>query len=301
MGFKSGFITIIGRPNVGKSTFMNQVLGQKIAIMSDKPQTTRNKISGIHTTADSQLIFIDTPGVHKPKHELGSFMNNIAISSLNHVDCVLFMVSGIENVGPGDRMIMEHLKKVKVPVFLIVNKLDLAKDKHRLSQTVQAYKDEFEFAKVYEISALTRYNVDYLLEEIAEVLEEGPQYYPSDQITDHPERFIISEIIREKVLHSTRDEVPHSVAVVIESLTRDEENPNLINVMATIMVERDSQKGILIGKGGEMLKKIGTQARQEIKNILGSKVFLETFVKVKKDWRNKKLDLADFGYKNEDY
>lgn len=301
MKFKSGFVSIIGRPNVGKSTFMNQVLGQKIAIMSPKAQTTRNKISGIYTTKESQVVFIDTPGIHKPKNELGKFMTKTALNSLNSVDVVLFMVSAIENLGPGDQYIIEELKKVKSPVYLIVNKVDLAKDKARLAQTVQTYQEAYPFAKTLEISAMNRYNVDILLEEIGKDLEEGPQYYPSDQITDHPERFLIAEIIREKVLHTTRDEIPHSVAVIIERLYRDEKLDNLINVEATILVERDSQKGIVIGKKGEMLKKIGTMAREEIKNILGSKVFLETFVKVKKDWRNKKLDLRDLGYREDEY
>ena len=213
--FKSGFVSIIGRPNVGKSTFLNQVLGKKIAIMSDKPQTTRNKIQGVITDADSQTIFIDTPGIHKPKHELGKFMTDLAIGTLNEVDAVMFMVNATEKVGKGDRFIIEHLQNVKQPVFLVINKIDLI-TKEELLTVIASFREEYNFAGIIPISAMTGENVETLISVIKEALPEGPQFYPSDYITDHPERFIISELIREKVLHLTHEEVPHSVAVVID-------------------------------------------------------------------------------------
>ncbi len=297
--FVSGFITIIGRPNVGKSTFINRVLGQKIAIMSDKPQTTRNKIQGIHTTSSSQMIFIDTPGVHKPKHELGRTLTNNAINAIKGVDAILFMVPANEKLGPGDLFIIEQLKNSKLPVFLVINKIDTLRDKGILSDKIEEYKEHLKIERVFKISALNGDNVIEMLDALEEYLPEGPMYFPSDQITDHPERFIISEIIREKILFLTRDEVPHSVAVIIESMKKPNENENLVEISATIIVERDSQKGIVIGKGGLMLKEVGTKARVEIKDLLGTPVFLELFVKVKKDWRNKKMDLKNFGITNE--
>ena len=298
--FKSGFISIVGRPNVGKSTFLNRVLGKKIAIMSDKPQTTRNKIQGVITDEASQTIFIDTPGIHKPKHELGKFMTDLAIGTLNQVDAIMFMVNATEKIGKGDRFILEHLKAVKQPVYLIINKIDLLK-KEELLGVIASFKEEHEFTGIIPISALTGENLDTLLEVMKENLPEGPQFYPSDYITDHPERFIISELIREKVLHLTHEEVPHSVAVVIDKIEKSPEGKNLIDVMATIVVERSSQKGILIGKGGKMLKDIGTLARKDITNLLGTKIYLELWVKVQKDWRNKKLYLNDFGYSDKEY
>ncbi|HAX73441.1 MAG TPA: GTPase Era [Firmicutes bacterium] len=297
--FKSGFISIIGRPNVGKSTFLNQVLGKKIAIMSDKPQTTRNKIQGVITDADSQIIFIDTPGIHKPKHKLGEFMTDLAIGTLNEVDCVMLMVNATEQVGKGDRFIIEQLQDVKQPVFLIINKIDLI-TKEELFHVIESFKNEYAFTEIIPISAKTGENVDRLITVIKNFLPEGPQFYPSDHITDHPERFIISELVREKVLHLTREEVPHSVAVVIDKIEKIE-GKNTIDVMATIVVERSSQKGILIGKNGKMLKDIGTLARKDIQNLLGTKIYLELWVKVQKDWRNKKLYLNDFGYNSNEY
>ncbi len=297
--FVSGFITIIGRPNVGKSTFVNRVLGQKIAIMSDKPQTTRNKIQGIYTTNDSQMIFIDTPGVHKPKHELGRTLTNNAIGAIKGVDAILFMVPADEKMGPGDKFIIEQLKKSKLPIFLVINKIDTVRDRGSLNEKIEEYKEHLDVEKVFKISALNGDNVIEMLDDLREYLPEGPMYFPSDQITDHPERFIISEIIREKILFLTRDEVPHSVAVIIESMKKPNENENLVEISATVVVERDSQKGIVIGKKGSMLKEVGTRARMEIKDLLGTPVFLELFVKVKKDWRNKKLDLKNFGITNE--
>lgn len=297
--YKSGFVAIIGRPNVGKSTFLNQVLGKKIAIMSDKPQTTRNKIQGVITDENSQTIFIDTPGIHKPKHELGKFMTDLAIGTLNEVDAVLFMVNATEKAGKGDRFILEHLKRVKQPVYLCINKIDLL-TKEELLGVIASFREEYDFTGIIPISALTGENVQTLIEVVKEVLPEGPQFYPSDYITDHPERFIISEMIREKVLHLTREEVPHSVAVVIEKIEKPADS-DTVDVMAAIVVERSSQKGILIGKGGKMLKDIGTLARKDINALLGTKIYLELWVKVQKDWRNKKLYLNDFGYGEDQY
>ena len=299
MTFKSGFVAILGRPNVGKSTFLNHVMGQKIAIMSDKAQTTRNKIMGIYTTDQEQIVFIDTPGIHKPKTALGDFMVESAYSTLREVDTVLFMISADEARGKGDDMIMERLKAAKVPVILVVNKIDKVHPNQLLSQ-IDDYRKQMDFKEVVPISALQGNNVSHLVDILSENLEEGYQYFPADQITDHPECFLVSEMIREKVLLLTREEIPHSVAVVIDSMNRDEETDK-VRIRATIMVERDSQKGIIIGKGGSMLKKIGSLARRDIELMLGDKVFLETWVKVKKNWRDKKLDLADFGYNKKEY
>ncbi|MFJ7991287.1 GTPase Era [Peribacillus frigoritolerans] len=298
-GYKSGFISIIGRPNVGKSTFLNRVIGQKIAIMSDKPQTTRNKVQGVLTQNDSQMIFIDTPGIHKPKHKLGDFMMKVATNTLKEVDLILFMINATEGYGRGDEFIIEKLQSVKTPVFLVVNKID-AMHPDDLLPIIEKYQQLYPFAAVVPISALEGNNVDTLLEQIKEHLPEGPQFYPADQVTDHPERFIISELVREKVLHLTREEIPHSVAVVIDSIKKMD-NSNTINVMATIVVERDSQKGIVIGKQGKMLKEVGSRARVDIENLLGSKVFLELWVKVQKDWRNKASQLRDYGFNESEY
>lgn len=296
--FKSGFIAIIGRPNVGKSTFMNRVIGQKIAIMSDKAQTTRNKIQGVLTTNDYQMIFIDTPGIHKPKHRLGDFMVQIAESTLNEVDTILFMINADEGYGRGDQYIIDLLQKVNQPVYLVVNKIDkIHPDK--LIQLIDQYKDFYSFEEIIPISALEGNNVNHLLEVLTDKLPEGPQYYPTDQVTDHPERFIISELIREKVLHHTKEEIPHSIAVVIENIEKNE-NEKLL-VQATIVTERSSQKGILIGKQGSMLKKIGQQSRRDIEALLGSKVYLELWVRVKKDWRNKQNQLNEFGFRLDEY
>ncbi|PAW30178.1 GTPase Era [Peribacillus simplex] len=298
-GYKSGFISIIGRPNVGKSTFLNRVIGQKIAIMSDKPQTTRNKVQGVLTQNDSQMIFIDTPGIHKPKHKLGDFMMKVATNTLKEVDLILFMINATEGYGRGDEFIIEKLQSVKTPVFLVVNKID-AMHPDDLLPIIEKYQQLYPFAVVVPISALEGNNVDTLLEQIKEHLPEGPQFYPADQVTDHPERFIISELVREKVLHLTREEIPHSVAVVIDSIKKMD-NSDTINVMATIVVERDSQKGIVIGKQGKMLKEVGSRARVDIENLLGSKVFLELWVKVQKDWRNKASQLRDYGFNESEY
>lgn len=297
--YKSGFVSIIGRPNVGKSTFINRVIGQKIAIMSDKPQTTRNKIQGVYTTDHSQIIFIDTPGIHKPKHKLGDFMMKVAQNTLKEVDLILFMVNAEEGLGKGEEFIIERLKETNTPVFLVINKIDQVHP-DELLPIIDQYKDKFSFQEIVPISALQGNNVETLLQEIESYLPEGPQYYPSDQVTDHPERFIISELVREKVLHLTREEVPHSVAVVIDSIEKRENN-KAVYVAATIVVERDSQKGIIIGKQGKMLKEIGQRARVDIENLLGSKVFLELWVKVQKDWRNRLSQLRDFGFREDEY
>lgn len=297
--YKSGFISIIGRPNVGKSTFLNRVIGQKIAIMSDKPQTTRIKIQGVLTTDDAQMIFIDTPGIHKPKHKLGDFMMKVAQNTLKEVDLILFMVNAEEIFGRGEQYIIEKLKTIQTPVFLVINKIDKVHP-DELFAIIDSYKDKHDFDEIVPISALEGNNVENLLELIKNYLPEGPQYYPADQVTDHPERFIISELIREKALHLTREEVPHSLAVVIDKIERKKDS-GVVHVMATVIVERPSQKGIIIGKQGLMLKEIGQRARVEIENLLGSKVYLELWVKVEKDWRNKMSQLRDFGYREDEY
>ncbi|MBM7607047.1 GTP-binding protein Era [Lysinibacillus composti] len=298
--YKSGFISIIGRPNVGKSTFLNRVIGQKIAIMSDKPQTTRNKIQGVLTREQSQMIFIDTPGIHKPKHKLGEFMIKVSKNTLREVDVIMFMVNAEQGLGKGDEFILELLEGTQTPVFLVVNKIDQIHP-DEIVGIIDSYKSKYNFAEIIPISALQGNNVDNLLEVIEKYLPQGPQYYPADQVTDHPERFIISELIREKVLHLTREEIPHSIAVVIDRIKRDDENENMIRVQATIMVERDSQKGIVIGKRGALLKEVGSLARKDIELLLGSKVYLELWVKVQKDWRNKSTHLRDFGYREDEY
>lgn len=296
--FKSGFVAIVGRPNVGKSTFMNYVLGQKIAIMSDKAQTTRNKIQGVYTNQDCQIVFLDTPGIHKPKHELGNFMVESAYSALKEVDAVLFMVNAAEKRGPGDDFIIEKLKKIKTPVFLVLNKIDLISPDELLDR-VESYQETIPFAGIIPISVLQGNNVQELMKTLMNHLPEGPQYYPSDQITDHPEYFVVSELIREKILHLTKEEIPHSVAVTVDKMQKDEFDK--VHVYANIIVERPTQKGIIIGKGGKLLKEIGVRARKDIEQLLGNKVYLELWVKVEKDWRKKKSHLQDFGYRTTDY
>ena len=296
--FKSGFVAIVGRPNVGKSTFMNYVLGQKIAIMSDKAQTTRNKIQGVYTKDNAQIVFLDTPGIHKPKHELGEFMVKSAYSALKEVDAVLFMVNVSEKRGPGDDFIIEKIKGIKTPIFLVLNKIDLVTPEVLLER-VESYKDALDFAGVFPISVLQGNNVNELMEALIEALPEGPQYYPADQITDHPEYFVVSELIREKILQLTQEEIPHSVAVTVDKMQKDEFDK--VHVYANIIVERKSQKGIIIGKGGRLLKEIGTRARRDIQQLLGNKVYLELWVKVEKDWRKRKSNLQEYGYKETDY
>ncbi|MNO62418.1 GTPase Era [compost metagenome] len=291
--FKSGFIAIVGRPNVGKSTLMNHVIGQKIAIMSDKPQTTRNKIHGVYTTDSMQVVFLDTPGIHKRQSKLGDFMNNTALNTLGEVEAVLFLVDAAEGLGGGDRFIIEQLKNVRTPVFLVMNKIDRI-EPEALLPLIEEYRKLYEFAEIVPISAKLGNNVNTLLDQVEKYLPEGPQYYPEDQVTDHPEQFVCAELIREKILHLTREEVPHSIAVTIEDM-KVEEN-GVVYLSAVIFVERDSQKGIIIGKQGAMLKEIGKRARHDIENLLGSKIFLELWVKVKKDWRNQERILRDLGF-----
>lgn len=297
-GFKSGFVAIIGRPNVGKSTLLNRVVAQKIAIMSDKAQTTRNKIQGVYTTDNEQIVFIDTPGIHKPKTKLGDFMVETAYSALREVDAILFMVSADQPRGRGDDFIIERLKNAKAPIYLVINKIDTIHP-DQLLPIIDDYRKELEFKEIVPISATEGNNVDTLLATLTSDLPEGPQFYPDDQVTDHPEYFIVSELIREKILHMTEQEVPHSIAVITESMKRDEFDK--VHIQATIVVERDSQKGIIIGKGGKMLKNIGIKSRKDIENLLGNKVYLELWVKVQKNWRDKNKDLQNFGYKEMDY
>jgi len=297
--YKSGFVTIIGRPNVGKSTFINGVLKQKIAIMSDKAQTTRNTIQGIYTDEEAQIVFIDTPGIHKPKHELGKVINNMATSSARDVDIILFMVPFDEPLGKGDKYIMDMIENADIPIFLLINKIDLAKNKNEVLKSIAIYNDKFNFAEIIPISAMTLDNVDHLIDVIKDKLEEGPKYYPDDVITNHPVKFIIQEIIREKILHLTKEEIPHSVAVQILSMKKDDDG--MLNINANIIIERKSQKGIIIGKQGSMLQKIGTRSRKEIKKRLGTPVFLDLWVKIQKDWRNNETRLNEYGYKLDDY
>ncbi len=289
-------MAIVGRPNVGKSTFMNYVIGQKIAIMSNVPQTTRNKIRGIYTTDEEQIIFIDTPGIHKAHNKLGDYMVQSSLSTLNEVDAIMFMVAANEERGAGDNFIIEHLKQVNKPVYLIINKIDLI-NPNKMLEIMDTYKDALDWKEVVPISATQGNNVSELMDTLSKQLPEGPQYYPEDQVTDHPERFIVAELIREKVLMLTRQEVPHSVAVVIDSLKRQDKRK--IHVQATIIVDRPTQKGIVIGHGGQMLKKIGTLAREDIERLLGDQVYLELWVKVSEGWRDKQSLLQSYGYRKD--
>lgn len=292
--FKSGFVAVVGRPNVGKSTLINALIGDKIVIVSDKAQTTRNRIICVYTDQEKQIVFMDTPGIHKPKHKLGEFMVTAAVDSLKEVEAVLFLVAANEKRGPGDNFIIEQLEKVKVPVYLCVNKIDTL-TKEALLKVIVSYQDAYPFAGVIPISALEKENLDVLLKELTSTLPEGPQYFPEDMITDQPERLLISDMIREKILLTTRDEVPHSIAVEVEEMkTRDD---GTTYIRATIFVERDSQKGIIIGNKGAMLKQLGAQSRLDIQRLLGTKVYLDLWVKVKKDWRNKSGMLSELGYK----
>lgn len=299
--FKSGFVSIIGRPNVGKSTLLNNFLEMKLAIVSPRAQTTRNRIQGIYTTDNEQIIFIDTPGIHKPKNELGNVMNEFAYSALDGIDLILMLVDASVPIGDGDLFIIEQLKKSKIPVILVLNKVDLITDEELLKVNIDGYKNAYCFDGGITISAKENFNVDKLKKMIVDRLEVGPMYYPYDQVLDLPERFVVAELIREKVLLNTLEEVPHSVAVTIESFKPSLNNKNLLEISATIIVERPSQKKIIIGKGGSMIKKIGSSARVDIVKFLGQKVYLELFVKVETNWRNNKKYLNEFGYKIDDY
>lgn len=295
--FKSGFVAIIGRPNVGKSTLLNSLIGKKIAIMSDKPQTTRNEIIGILTKKDVQMVFIDTPGVHKPKNNLGEFMMDAVKKNLKNVDVILYLVDGTQSIGKGEEYIIELLKTVKAPVILGINKIDLS-PKEQILPIIEAYKDLYHFKNIIPISALKKENFQELEDRILENLKPGPQYYPSEDTSNVSETVLVSEIIREKVLMLTEEEVPHSVAVVIE-LIEEEESGNLVKVFASIFVERKSQKGILIGKQGSMLKRIGKMSRVELERMWGMKVYLNILIKVKEGWRKRDMDLRNFGYRRE--
>ena len=294
-GFKSGFVTVIGRPNVGKSTLVNALIGEKVAIISSKPQTTRNRISAVYTDEEKQIVFIDTPGIHKPKNKLGEYMVHAARTTLGEVDVVLFMVDHSETVGPGDRYIMDILKTVKTPVLLVVNKLDLIRpDVYK--KIFEAYAGMGVFDEVIGISAVNGMNLAQLVGAIGRRLPEGPRYFPEDMVTDQPERFIISEIIREKLLNTLYDEVPHGIAVGIQSIEK-RQGEEMVDVHAVIYCEKKSHKGIIIGKNGKVLKGVGVQARREIEHLLGSKVFLEIWVKVKESWRDRENLLDKFGYR----
>lgn len=295
--FRSGFAALVGRPNVGKSTILNRLIGQKIAIISDKPQTTRNKIRCVLTTDEAQVIFLDTPGIHKPKHKLGEFMNQEAQGAFGEVDLILYVVDAAGGLGGGDQFIIERLKTVKTPVMLVINKIDQVK-KEDILPLITRFQQEMNFAEVVPVSALEGDNTDRLLEVLTRYMPEGPKYYPDDMVTDHPERFIVAELIREKVLHLTRDEIPHAIAVDVEEM-EERKNDNVF-IKAVIYVERDSQKGIIVGNKGQMLKNIGQLARGDIENLLGSKVYLDLWVKVKKDWRNREGTLRNFGFTNLD-
>jgi GTP-binding protein Era len=291
--FRSGFVAIIGRPNVGKSTLLNQLVGQKLAIMSDKPQTTRNKIIGVLNRDNVQIVFIDTPGIHKPKHKLGELMVEASRRSLNEVDCILLLIDVTQKPGKGDEYVLTNLAHIKTPVFLVINKIDLL-PKNEVLPVIDQWKNKFDFKEIVPVSALRNNNTAALVDLIEDRLPIGPKYYPEDMITDQPERLLVAELIREKVLHRTREEVPHSIAVVVEQMER--RNNDLIFVGAYVFVERDSQKKILIGKNGNFLKEIGTAARGEIEALLGNKVFLDLWVKVKKDWRNHEGSLRNLGF-----
>jgi GTP-binding protein Era len=297
---KSGFIGIIGRPNVGKSTLLNAILGEKIAITTDKPQTTRNSIRGIYTKLngredDCQMIFIDTPGIHKPRTKLGGYMTEMAINTFKEVEVVVFIVDDELSAGPGDKYIVDMLKEIDTPVFLVINKIDkLEPEKYK--RIFDEYQELDLFADIIGVSALSGKNVDVLLEKIEKHMKEGPMYFPEDMVTDHPERFIVSEIIREKVLLFLEDEVPHGVAIELESY---KEEPNITRIGAVIYCEKKSHKGIIIGKEGKKLKGIGKSARIEIEGLLGTKVFLELWVKVKENWRDNDFLLSNFGYTKE--
>lgn len=292
--YKSGFVTIVGRPNVGKSTLINQIMGEKLAIVSNKPQTTRSNMQTILSGKNHQIVFVDTPGIHKPKHKLGEFMVNSAKESIKEVDLVLFLINPCDEIGRGDQFILEALRAQKAPVFLVVNKVD-ENTHERVAKTLEMYSKEYEFKEIVPISALKGKNVDTLVNLMIENMPEGPQYYPEDMITDAQERFIVSEIVREKALRNLRDEVPHGIAVDIIQMKQSEKGTYHIEV--DLICEKDSHKGIIIGKNGASLKKIGETARYEIERFLNEKVNLKIWVKVRKEWRDNGLLLKELGYK----
>lgn len=294
--YKSGFVTLIGRPNVGKSTLMNYLIGQKIAITSNKPQTTRNRIQTVLTTEEGQVVFVDTPGIHKAKNKLGEYMVNVAERTLNEVDVVMWLVEPTTFIGAGEQQIASQLKKVQTPVILVINKIDSVKPEEVLA-SISAYKDLYEFAEIVPVSARNGNNTEELLKVIMKYLPYGPQFYDEDTVTDQPERQIVAEIIREKALHSLNEEIPHGIAVAIDQMKM---RNKVMHIDATIICERDSHKGIIIGKQGNMLKKIGSTARFEIERMLECKVNLKLWVKVKKDWRDSEFLMKNFGYREEE-
>ena len=291
---KSGFVTLIGRPNVGKSTLMNHLIGQKIAITSDKPQTTRNRIQTVYTDDRGQIIFVDTPGIHKAKNKLGEYMVNVAEHSLKDVDVILWLVEPSTFIGAGERHIAEQLNKVKTPIILVINKIDTVKNQDEILTFMAAYKDVCDFAEIVPLSALKEKNTDLLTELIFRYLPYGPQFYDEDTVTDQPMRQIAAELIREKALRLLNDEIPHGIAVTIE---RMKERPDgIMDIDASIVCERDSHKGIIIGKGGSMLKRIGTEARKDIEHMMDIQVNLKLWVKVRKEWRDSELYMKNYGY-----
>ncbi|RHB40601.1 GTPase Era [Dorea formicigenerans] len=294
--FKSGFVTLIGRPNVGKSTLMNYLIGQKIAITSNKPQTTRNRIQTVLTMDEGQIVFVDTPGIHKAKNKLGEYMVNVAEKTLNEVDVVLWLVEPTTFIGAGEQHIAKQLQRVKTPVILVINKVDSVK-REEILPAIAAYKDIYDFADIVPVSARSGDNTDELLRVIMKYLPYGPQFYDEDTVTDQPERQIVAELIREKALHSLQDEIPHGIAVAIDRMKMQNK---VMHIDATIICERDSHKGIIIGKQGSMLKKIGSTARYEIERMLDCKVNLKLWVKVKKDWRDSEFLMKNFGYREEE-
>lgn len=298
--FKSGFVTLIGRPNVGKSTLMNHLIGQKIAITSNKPQTTRNRIQTVYTDEErGQIIFLDTPGIHKAKNKLGEYMVNVAEHTLNEVDLILWLVEPTDYIGAGEQHIIEMLKNTKTPVILVINKLDTLSERDQMLTYIDTYRKVYDFAEIVPASALRGQNTDLIIDLIFQYLPEGPMFYDVDTITDQPERQIVAELIREKALHALNEEIPHGIAVSIERM-KERKGQNIVDIDATIICERDSHKGIIIGKGGAMLKKIGTNARYEIERLLGCKVNLKLWVKVKKDWRDSDILIKNFGYKEDE-
>jgi len=296
--FKSGFITIIGRPNVGKSTLMNHLIGQKIAITSNKAQTTRNRIQTVYTTEEGQLVFLDTPGINKAKNKLGDYMLMAAERTLNEVDLILWLVEPTTFIGSGEQYIIEKLQNIKTPVFLVINKIDRATEEEILKSIV-AYKDKVDFAEIIPVSALEGKNTQDLITTIFKYMPQGPLYYDEDTVTDQPERQIVSELIREKALRNLNQEIPHGIAVMVDRM-RSRKGKNIIDIEATIVCERDSHKGIIIGKKGAMLKEIGSQARTEIENLLDTRVNLQLWVKVKKDWRDSDMLLKNYGFDKRD-
>lgn len=294
--FKSGFVTIIGRPNVGKSTLMNHIIGKKVAIMSNRPQTTRNRIQTILTTENEQIIFIDTPGIHKPQHKLGEFMNKSALSTFGEVDNVLFLVEPDRSVGAGDKYIINQLKDIKTPVTLVINKIDTV-SKSDLLPIIDNYRKLYNFEDIIPLSALNGENTDTLLTSVRKHLVEGPQFFPSGMISDQPEKQLVAELIREKTLFLLKEEVPHGIAIVID-VFEQRENSDIIDIKATIICERKAHKPIILGKQGSMIKQIGIQSRKDIQGLLGSRVHLETWVKVKDRWRDSDFLLRNYGYDN---